>query len=144
MPNTTELSEIKRALLEKYVRGNLPQVTRDANIIPRRSPGSSAPLSFGQQQLWLLAQLIPNTPVYNEAVTVHLPGPLDVAALGLSLNEIIRRHEAWRTSFPLVDGQPVQMIHPALTLTLPIVDLRPLPGAEREAEVLRLTTEETQ
>ncbi len=142
MPNTTELSEIKRALLEKYVRGNLPQVKRDANIIPRRSPASIAPLSFGQQQLWLLAQLIPNTPVYNEAVTVHLPGPLDVAALEQSFNEILRRHEAWRTSFPTVDGQPVQKIHPAPTLTLPIVDLRYLPEFEREAEARRLATEE--
>lgn len=144
MPNTTELSEIKRALLEKYVRGNLPQVKRDASIIPRRSPASLAPLSFGQQQLWLLAQLIPNTPVYNEAVTVHLPGPLDVAALEQSFNEILRRHEAWRTSFPTVDGQPVQKIHPAPTLSLPIVDLQYLPESEREAEALRLATEDTQ
>src|SRR5256714_10390440 len=144
MPNTTELSEIKRALLEKYVRGNLPQVKRDANIIPRRSPASIAPLSFGQQQLWLLAQLIPDTPVYNESVTVHMPGPLDVAAPEQSFNEILRRHEAWRTSYPIVDGQPVQVINPAPHLTLSPVDLRHLPEGEREAEALRLATEDAQ
>ena len=92
--------------------------------------------------MWFLAQLAPGSPVFNESVTVHLPGPLDVAALEQSFNAIIRRHEAWRTSFPLVDGQPMQMIHPPSTLTLPVVDLRYLPEAEREAEALRLATED--
>ncbi len=76
----------------------------------------------------------------NESVIVHLPGPLDVAALRQSLNEILRRHGAWRTSFPVLDGQPVQMIYPALPLTLPLVDLRHLPEAERGTEALHLAT----
>src|SRR5437660_7390862 len=100
MPNTPELSEAKRALLEKYLRGNLPQTARAASAITRRASGSLAPLSFGQQQMWLLAQLAPDSPVYNECVTIHLPGLLDVAAFKLCLNAIIRRHEAWRTSYP--------------------------------------------
>jgi len=87
---------------------------------------------------------MPETPVYTECVTIHLPGPLDVAALEQSYNEILRRHEAWRTSFPVVDGQPVQMIHPAPTVTLPVVDLQHLPEAEREAEAHRLAAEEVQ
>src|SRR6266516_7064616 len=123
MSNITELSEAKRALLEKYLRGGYPT---GADTIPRRAPGKPVPLSFGQQQLWLLAQLIPDTPVYNESVTVHIPGPLDVTALEQSFNEILRRHEAWRTSFPIVNGQPVQVINPAPQLTLPLVDLRHL------------------
>jgi len=75
-------------------------------------------------------------------VTIQLPGPLDVAALEQSLNEFIRRHEAWRTSFPLVDGLPMQMIHPPPTCTLRVVDLQYLPEAEREAEALRRATED--
>jgi amino acid adenylation domain-containing protein len=141
MANTREFSEAKRALLEKYLRGNSSQNTMDTDTIPRRAPGSSAPLSFGQQQLWLISQLIPDTPVYNECVTLHLSGPLDVVILEQSLNEFIRRHEAWRTSFPLVDGPPVQMIHPTFSLSLPVADLRHLPEFEREAEALRLATE---
>jgi aspartate racemase len=144
MSNTTELSEAKRALLEKYLRGGYPQVTKGADTISRRIPGKPVPLSFGQQQLWLLAQLIPDTPVYNESVTVRMPGPLDVTALEQSLTEILKRHEAWRTSFPVVDGQPVQVINPAPQFTLPPVDLRQLPEAEREAEALRLATEDAQ
>src|SRR5947209_6720759 len=144
MSNTTELSETKRALLEKYLRGTSPQIVTGVDSIARRAPGKPVPLSFGQQQLWLLAQLIPDTPVYNESVTVHMPGPLDVAALEQSLNEILRRHEAWRTSYPIVDGQPVQVINPAPQLTLSPVDLRHLLEGEREAEALRLATKDAQ
>ncbi len=140
--NTTDLSKAKRALLEKYARGRLAQTTATARVIPRRAEGSVVPLSFGQQQMWLLSQLIPDTPVYNESVTVHLPGLLDVAALERSFYEIIRRHESWRTSFPQLDGQPVQRIHPSLPLSLPLVDLRYLPKLEREVEALRLATED--
>src|SRR5712691_2809194 len=143
MSNTMELSEAKRALLEKYLRGELPPATKPVDTIPQRPQGDTAPpLSFGQQQMWLLTQLIPDIPVYNEGVTIHLPSPLDVAALEQSLNEVVRRHEAWRTSFPLVNGLPVQLIHPPSTLRLPVVDLRHLPETEREPEALRLATED--
>ena len=142
MPNTPQLTEARHALLKKYLRGDLPQAARAAGSIPRRAPGCPTPLSFGQEQVWLLAQLAPDSPVFNESVTVHLPGPLDVAVLEQSFNEIIRRHEAWRTSLPVVDGQPMQMFHTPSTLKLRVMDLRYLPQARREAEALRLATEE--
>src|SRR5438874_13071301 len=110
MPNRTEGSEGQSAVFEKYLQASAPQATVDAGAIPRRSRGSSAPLSFEQQQLWLLAQLVPDTSIHTERVAIQLPDPLDVAALEQCLNEIIKRHEAWRTSFPTVDGQPVQVI----------------------------------
>src|SRR6266567_3208116 len=141
MLDITKLSDARRTLLEKYLRGNLPQSATPGQIIPRRTAAGYAPLSFGQQQLWLLAQLTPNTPVYNECVTIHMPGSLDVPALEQGLSEFIRRHEIWRTSFPVVDGLPVQVVHPSLKLTLPVVDLRHLPEAEREAEALQVVTE---
>ena len=78
MSKRTELSEARRALLEKYLRGDGAQTTV-TNTIPLRAPGNTLPLSFGQQQLWLLAQLVADIPAYNESVTVRLPGPLDVA-----------------------------------------------------------------
>src|SRR6266571_1334865 len=142
MLDITKLSDARRTLLEKYLRGNLPQSATPGQIIPRRTAEGYAPLSFGQQQLWLLAQLTPNTPVYNECVTIHLPGSLDVPVLERSFNEFIRRHITWRTSFPVVDGQPIQMIHPPPTYTIPSVDLRHMPREEQEAEALRLATED--
>lgn len=142
MANTRELSEAKRALLEKYLHGDLPQTPQNGNSIPRRPLEQDAPLSFGQQQLWLLAQLIPDIPVYNECVTIQIPGPLDITVLEQSFHEIFRRHEAWRTSFQVVDGQPVQVIHPTLNFNLPVMDLRHLPKAKREIEALRLAKED--
>jgi len=109
--------------------------------IPR---GGELPLSFAQQRLWFIDQLDPGNSVYNFPVAVRLKGQLNVVALKQSLDEIVRRHEALRTTFAIVDGRPVQIIAPALTLMLPIVDLRELPETEREAEVQRLATNEAQ
>ncbi len=109
--------------------------------IPR---GGEMPLSFAQQRLWFIDQLDPGNSVYNFPAAVRLKGPLNVVALKQSLDEIVRRHEALRTTFAIVDGRPVQIIALSLTLTLPIVDLRELPETEREAEVQRLATNEAQ
>jgi amino acid adenylation domain-containing protein len=130
--NTIELSETQKAL----------QIKRNIDAIPRRSEGSRTPLSFGQQQVWLLGQMVPDSLRYNESIFIYLPGPLNITALEQSLNEILRRHEAWRTSFPLVDGQPVQRIYPSQALILPVVDLRHFSEAERQVEALRLETEQ--
>ncbi len=142
MPETTQLSESKRMLLEKYLKSKQQAVTSAGDTIPRRQRENYAPLSFGQEHMWLLAQMITDTPVYNDSVTVRLPGHLDVPALEQSLNAIIARHEIWRTTFPVIDGNPVQQIHPALKLDLSVTDLRHLPLAEREPEAIRLATEQ--
>jgi amino acid adenylation domain-containing protein len=100
------------------------------------------PLSFAQQRLWFIDQLDPGNSVYNFPVAVRLKGSLNLAALEQSLNEIVRRHEALRTTFSMVDGQPSQVIASRLNITLPIVDLTELPEVERENEVQRLVVEE--
>jgi acyl-CoA synthetase (AMP-forming)/AMP-acid ligase II/acyl carrier protein len=101
------------------------------------------PLSFAQQRLWFLDQLDPGIPVYNRPVVLRLTGELDIEVLNRCLNEIIRRHEVLRTSFPAVDGEPRQVISPSLTLALPVVDLTSFARAERESEALRLATWES-
>jgi amino acid adenylation domain-containing protein len=102
----------------------------------------SLPLSFGQEQLWILHQLVEEVPVYNEPATIRLPENVNVAALEKALNELVKRHEILRTTYQMVDGQPKQTIAPSLTIPLSIVDLRDLPISERETEALRLATEE--
>jgi len=99
-------------------------------------------LSYGQQQVWLHAQLAPGFPLYNEAVTIHKLGPLNVPAFERAFNEVVRRHEAWRTAIDVIDGQPVQIVHPPPVISLPLTDLRHLPADARTEEALRIATEE--
>ena len=81
------------------------------------------PLSFGQRRLWLLQQLQPDSSFYNLGITLSLRGQLNLQALRHSLEEIIRRHEALRTAFPMRDGQPRQHISPDLPTNLRVIDL---------------------
>jgi len=75
---------------------------------------SDAFLSLAQERLWVLHQLQPDIPLYNESILFRLT-KLNRVALEQSLNEIIRRHEILRTSSQVVEGQPVQIIAPTLT-----------------------------
>lgn len=140
--DAAHLSGAKAALLEKYRRGAAPQRATAPYGIPRRPPGERVPLSFGQQQIWLLGQMAPDRPVYNECVTIRMIGPLDVVALERGFNEIVRRHEPWRTTFSIVDGDPSQVIHPPPRIALPVIHLEGLPEDRREPEALRLATED--
>lgn len=100
------------------------------------------PLSFAQQLMWVLQEMEPDSCAYNGYVARRLVGSLNISMLEQSLNKIIRRHEVLRTTFPIVDGLPVQVIAPALTLKLPLLSLQELPEAERTAQALHLVTEE--
>jgi amino acid adenylation domain-containing protein len=106
--------------------------------------GPQFPLSFAQERLWFLEQLEPNSSVHNIPTVYRLTGSLNVAALEQSLNEIVRRHGALRSSFGDNEGQPIQVMGPVLSLTLPVVDLRELTETEQRGETRRLTTEEVQ
>ncbi len=70
----------------------------------------SLPLSFAQQRLWFLDQLTENRSIYNISTAVRLTGVLDTVALERSFAEIIRRHEALRTTFPQQGGAAQQVI----------------------------------
>jgi len=103
MAETLFIEEQKRRLLEQYLQQRSKEPSAEGTV-PRRDPAAVIPLTFAQQQVWLHAQFAPNVPVYNEPFTVHREGPLDVGALERSFTEIIRRHEAWRTTFDVVNG----------------------------------------
>lgn len=100
------------------------------------------PLSFQEQRLWFMDRLEPGMSVYNVPEAYRLKGHLVPSVLERSLNEIIRRHESLRTTFAEVDLQPVQVVAPSLTLSLPVQDLTHLPMDQREPEARRLVSDD--
>jgi non-ribosomal peptide synthetase component F/alpha-ketoglutarate-dependent taurine dioxygenase len=106
--------------------------------------GGPQPLSFAQQRLWFLDELVPDSPFYNVHAAVRLTGDLDRPVFERCLQEIVRRHEALRTSFVRAGEHPVQVIAPEVPFEVPLVDLRELDAAAQEERVHRLATEEAQ
>jgi len=98
---------------------------------------STAPLSFTQQQFWLLDQASTNRAAYNVCTAVKISGPLDVQRLRETLGRIVSRHEVLRTRIVLEQGTPVQMISPAAPIEISISDLTNLDATEREGETHR-------
>ncbi|RYZ37961.1 MAG: non-ribosomal peptide synthetase, partial [Myxococcaceae bacterium] len=111
-------------------------------LVPVARTGAE-PLSFAQQRLWFLDQLQPGSAQYNLPAAIRLSGRLDVPALERTFAELVRRHEALRTTFQVRDGEPVQVITPKESGTLVIVDLSARAADAREAEVRRFVEAET-
>jgi amino acid adenylation domain-containing protein len=133
------LSPAKLALLEFRLKQRRRAMTPS---IPRAANRDSAPLSHGQQGLWVLNRLMPGSSIYHTPTAARLTGALDVAALRQALNSIVARHQTLRTTFSLVGGTPRQIIAEQLSLELPLIDLSELPEAEREAEAQRRLKQE--
>ncbi|MEH2032602.1 MAG: non-ribosomal peptide synthase/polyketide synthase [Nostoc sp.] len=100
------------------------------------------PLSFAQQAVWYFQQLYADSCAYNSPIALCFNGLLREEALEFSINEIIRRHSILRTTFTVLEEQPIQVIAPSLTLPLNIIDLQHLPEQEREVEAIRLSHQE--
>ena len=132
---------MKQALPEQRLTEASPGRV-EADEIPRRPADDLAPLSFAQSQMWVIDQMTPGNPAYNLPFGYRLRGPLVVTALEDSFNEVIKRHEALRTTFGVKDGEPVQFIHPRLKINPKITELHHLSGEERENRLLALTSEE--
>ncbi|MGH9759945.1 MAG: condensation domain-containing protein, partial [Blastocatellia bacterium] len=125
----------KRALLREMVKR--------AEEPDSRSTGPKISLaSFAQQRLWFLDRLMGGSEFYNVSNALRVNGSLDVNAIERSMNEIVCRHEVLRTSFAMIDGKPVQVIVPSLTLKLPVVDLTGIAELPRESLVRRLAIEQ--
>ena len=140
-PASQELRAAKRELLANILEEEGINLQSAEKIYPRQCR-DNLPLSFAQERLWFLDQLEPGNSVYNICRAHRITGPLDIAVLTLSLNEVVRRHEAMRTTFPTVDEQLVQLVTPTLTLTVPVLDLKNLSSSSREAETARIIIEE--
>ncbi|RAX06127.1 non-ribosomal peptide synthetase, partial [Photorhabdus bodei] len=109
-------------------------------IVPISREGE-LPLSFAQQRLWFLAQLEGVSETYHIPMALRLCGELDVMAWQKALDTLFARHEALRSIFVSVDGQPqVRLLEPDSGLLLSQYDLRGVSDADEVLE--RLSTEE--
>jgi non-ribosomal peptide synthetase component F len=100
-----------------------------------------APLSVAQEALWYLSLLVPSQISYNEAISIRKDGPLDLDAFRRSFNEIVRRHEAWRTTFDTEKGVPIQVLRPPPHFDLPVIDLSHLGMEEAERRAVGIAAE---
>jgi amino acid adenylation domain-containing protein len=93
----------------------------------------SRPLSFGQEQLCFLEELVPGTSTYNVAVLYRLDGELDIAALRRAVEHVVGRHDVLRARFSVRDGVPCHDIEDSHAVDLPVTDLTELPHTGRDA-----------
>ncbi len=139
----SQLSPAKQLLLQKLLRERSGG-GQAAQIIPRRANDQPIPLTFAQHRLWLLSQMALGSPAYNMCLAVRLAGPLATDVLRRCLDEVVRRHSVLRTTFAVVDGNPIAVIAPELRLDLALLDLRLLPTGDRRRELERLVVDERQ
>jgi non-ribosomal peptide synthetase component F len=116
-------------------------VTAAGGATAATSGETVAPLAVAQEALWYRAVLAPTALTYNEAISIRKDGPLDAEALRLALNEIVRRHTAWHTTFDAVGGEPVQDVGSPLTFELPVLDLSGLTREQAERRAAEMVAE---
>jgi hypothetical protein len=141
-PEACVPSNAKRALLAKLLSGDIEAEPTPARTITRRSPTTSPQLSFSQERLWFLDQLMPGSPVFNVPIAVPVSSALDPAVLQRCVEEIVRRHEVFRTGVLTVDGKPTPVISD-VPATLETIDLTGLAESEQTVECQRLAKAES-
>jgi amino acid adenylation domain-containing protein len=103
--------------------------------VPRGSPETCDeyvfPMSFAQQRLWFLDGIAPRNPFYNIPLRLPLHGRIDAGALERAISAVIRRHEALRTTFEVVDGEPSQIVRSSFPIELVRHHLGGVPAAQR-------------
>jgi len=137
------LSDLKRRILGRILRGDGVNEPKLQAVIRRRPVKEPVPLSYEQEQVWLHAQMGGEIPAYGDPITVYRRGPLDVRVLERCLQEMVRRHEIWRTTFDVADGQALQIIHPPSdSFQIREFDLRHLPETAKQIEARRLAEQD--
>ncbi|HEX6861534.1 MAG TPA: condensation domain-containing protein, partial [Thermoanaerobaculia bacterium] len=142
------LSPEQRALFEKLREKQRKDAARPSPPPPvQRVTGPTGegdwPLSLDQERFWFMEQLYPGSAGLNITAATRMRGPVSVPAMAAALDEVVRRHAAWRTVFPVLDSAPVQRVLAPRSQPLALVDLSGLPEERREPEVLRLVSEAT-
>jgi len=106
------------------------------SVISPVARSEDLPLSFAQQRMWFIYQMDQQNSAYNEALTIRLTGRLNIDILEQTINAIIQRHESLRTTFPMVEGKPIQKIAPFLKIKLLVVNLKDIPQEQIDKRII--------
>ncbi|MFJ6183849.1 amino acid adenylation domain-containing protein [Streptomyces sp. NPDC092295] len=131
------LPEHVRDRMRSRLAGGDDGKARPGRITPARRD-RDLPLSFAQQRLWFLDEFEPGSAEYNSCAALRVTGDLDVPALAAGLSALVVRHESLRTTFDAVDGQGVQLVGEPFAVPVPVTEVPPAPGAERDLIVRSL------
>jgi amino acid adenylation domain-containing protein/non-ribosomal peptide synthase protein (TIGR01720 family) len=138
----SRLTPAQRAMLEKRLRGEGRPSQSQKSVIQRR-PALDYSLTAEQEHLWLLQQVNPTAYYFNHTHAYLLKGELNVAALERAINEMVRRHENFRTSLPEVGGKPRAVVAPQLQLPIERVDVPEFREEDRRDRLQALITAST-
>jgi acyl carrier protein len=133
-PTIAELAQELETIIRDGRAPELPPIVP----VPRDGP---LPLSLNQEHLWHFDKMIPGAHFFNMPYVYQLSGELNFEGLEQALMEVVRRHEALRTVFGEVDGNPVQIIRDGDDIKLITIDLRALPNGASKAAAARLLAE---
>jgi len=136
------VSDAKRLLIEKYLRGDIATTEELLSVIPRRDSQTKPQLSFAQERLWFIDQLMPGSAAFNVPMAVKLSGSISLAALQRAIDEVVRRHESLRTTFVTTDGAPTVVVAQQCDTRIAVVDLSSFAATIRETETNRLVEQE--
>ena len=114
-----KLSPAKRAWLERELLARVSRRELSEPIRPRKNPDQPTLLSFGERRLWFLDQLQPGNPALHITVAARLLGPLEEKVLQQAVGALVRRHEALRTEYPVLHGEPIRRLRPVEELLGP-------------------------
>jgi amino acid adenylation domain-containing protein len=135
-----QLSPEKIRLLAQAI--NKKKMLPSGPLLQRHPGQTEYPLSFGQERLWFLDQLVPGNAAYNWPFAVRFGFELDPEVFRRTLTELARRHEVLRTTYHAVGNMPVQRIAPPAEVQLKLLDLQTFSSSEGEAEAMRIIGED--
>jgi amino acid adenylation domain-containing protein len=135
------LSPVQRQVLETLLKQRRAAGPAAAETLAGRTrPDQPAPLSFGQERLWFLHRLDPDSSVYNVHTTIDVSGA-EAPTVRRAIAEIVRRHDTLRTTFKDTPAGAVALISPTLDIAVPVVDLSADAEDERERRLARLAAD---
>ncbi|HEY9475610.1 MAG TPA: condensation domain-containing protein, partial [Mycobacteriales bacterium] len=115
-------ARLEQSQADQDDRGGAATPAGEALLVRRSADAGPAPLSYQQEQLWFMDQMVPGLAAYNVPLSLRLTGELDIDRVRAALSTVVGRHETLRTTFVVRDdGVPVQVVAPPGEIDLPVV-----------------------